>query len=140
MDLAASVKQGTRAGLLVLWELAKVIVPAVVLVHLLEQSGWLPRISGWLGPVMGIFGLPGEAALALVSANVASIYAGLGVVVALGLNAKETTIVAAMMMINHAAISETALVAKAGARAGWVLAARTVAMVVVALLLNWLLP
>jgi len=138
--LAASVKRGTSAGLHVLWELAKVIVPAMIAINVLEQSGWLTRLSDWLGPLMAIFGLPGEAALALVSANVASIYAGLGVVVALGLNAKETTIVAAMMMINHAAISETALVAKAGARAGWVLAARTVAMVIVALLLNWLLP
>jgi hypothetical protein len=140
VDLAASVKRGTGAGLRVLWELGKVIVPAMVAINVLEQSGWLTRLSDWLGPLMGIFGLPGEAALALVSANVASIYAGLGVVVALGLSAKETTIVAAMMMINHAAISETALVAKAGARAGWVLAARTAAMVVVALLLNWLLP
>lgn len=140
MDLAASVKRGTSAGLHVLWELAKVIVPAMVAIHVLEQSGWLTRLSDWLGPLMGIFGLPGEAALALVSANLATIYAGLGVLVALGLSAKETTIVAAMMMINHAAISETALVAKAGARAGWVLAARTAAMVVVALLLNWLLP
>lgn len=140
MDLGASVRQGTRAGLLVLWELAKVIIPAVVLIHVLERSGWLALISNWLGPVMGFFGLPGEAALALVSANLSTIYAGLGVTVALGLPARETTILAAMMMINHAAISETALVAKAGARAGWVLLARTVAMVVVALLLNWLLP
>lgn len=140
VNLAASVRRGTQAGLVVLWELAKVIVPVVVLVHLLEQSGWLPRISGWLGPVMGIFGLPGEAALALVSANLSTIYAGLGVTVALGLPARETTIVAAMMMICHSAIAETALVAKAGARAGWVLLARVVTMVVVALLLNWLLP
>lgn len=140
MNIAASVRRGTQAGLVVLWELAKVIVPAVVLVHVLERSGWLTRISEWLGPVMGVFGLPGEAALALVSANLSTIYAGLGVTVALGLSARETTIVAAMMMICHGAISETALVAKAGARAGWVLLARAVTMAIVAILLNWLLP
>ena len=88
---------------------------------------------------MGIFGLSGEAALALVSANLSTIYAGLGVAVALGLPARETTILAAMMMINHSAISETALVAKAN-RAGWVLLTRTVTMAVVVLPLNWLLP
>lgn len=140
MDWTASIKRGTLSGARVLWELAKVIVPAMIVINVLEKTGWLARLSVWLGPLMGLVGLPGEAALALVSANFVSTYAGLAVLVALALPVKETTILAVMMLINHAAISETALVAKTGAKAGLVLLTRTVAMVIVALVLNWTLP
>lgn len=137
MDLTASTKKGVIVGLRVLWELAKVIVPAVAVINVLDKTGFLLRLSEWLGPVMGIFGLPGESALVLVTANLVSPYAGLAMIVALALPVKETTILCAMMMLNHAAVSETALVAKAGARSSWVLLARTAAMVLVGLALNW---
>jgi len=140
MNWAVSVRRGVRTGLEVLWDLAKVIVPATVVIHVLDRSGWLGHLSDWLSPLMGIFGLPGESALALVSANLVNFYAGLGVLVALGLSAREKTILAAMIMLSHSAIQETALVAKAGARARWVVAARTAAMFAVALVLNWVLP
>ncbi|MFZ5822741.1 MAG: nucleoside recognition domain-containing protein [Bacillota bacterium] len=140
MDLTASARKGLASGLRVLWELAKVIIPAVMVVHVLDRTGALLVLSQWLGPVMGIFGLPGESALVLVTANFVSFYAGLATIVALALPFKETTILAAMMMINHSAISETALVTRAGARGSWVLAIRTVAMVVVGLVLNWTMP
>jgi hypothetical protein len=140
VDLKASVKKGLLSGLRVLWELAKVIVPAVIVINVLDKTGVLTHLSHWLGPVMGLFGLPGESALVLVTANFVSFYGGLALIVALALPFKQTTILAAMMMINHGAISETALVSKAGARGSWVLAARTVAMVLVALLLNWTMP
>jgi hypothetical protein len=135
-----TVTRGARTGLKVIWELAKVIIPAVVIVHLLERTGMMPQLSRALGPVMSVFGLPGEGALVLVTANFVSFYGGLAALVALDLTWKQVTILAAMMMICHGAITETALVAKAGARAGWVLATRVAAMTVVGLLLNWLLP
>lgn len=140
MDVQASVWKGTRSGLKVLWELAKVIIPAVIAVSILERIGWLTRISETLGPFMAVFGLPGEAALVLVTANLVSFYAGLGTMVALGLTWKQLTILSAMVMICHAAISETALVARAGANAAWVLGARILAAVLVGLALNWVLP
>jgi hypothetical protein len=140
VDLKASVKKGLLSGLRVLWELAKVIVPAVIVVNVLDKTGVLMHLSQWLGPVMALFGLPGESALVLVTANFVSFYGGLALIVALALPFKQTTILAAMMMINHGAISETALVSKAGARGSWVLAARTVAMALVALVLNWTMP
>ncbi len=140
MHLQATVRKGTITGLKVLWELAKVIIPAVVVVEVLEKTGVLAHVSNALGPVMSVFGLPGEGALVLVSANFVGFYAGLATLVALDLTWKQLTILSAMIMICHAAISETALVAKAGARASWVLGARIVAMALVGLALNWILP
>ncbi|MDF2626786.1 MAG: hypothetical protein K0R39_617 [Symbiobacteriaceae bacterium] len=140
MQLTASITKGTRAGLKVLWEMSKVMIPAMVVVNVLDKAGALPYLSQALGPAMALIGLPGEAALVLVSANFMSIFAGLATMMALSLTAKQITILSAMMMICHAAVSETAIVAKAGARAGWVLWTRLVSMVVVAALLNWLLP
>lgn len=140
VDWAVSTKKGLLSGGRVLWELAKVIVPAVAVIHVLDKTGFLLHLSQWLGPVMGIFGLPGESALVLVTANFVSFYGGLAMIVALALPFKQTTILAAMMMINHAAISETALVTRAGARGSWVLALRTLAMILVGLVLHWTMP
>lgn len=140
MDLKASVRKGVLSGLRVLWELAKVIVPTMVVITLLDRTGVLLHLSRWLGPVMALFGLPGEAALALVMGWFTTFYGGLAALVALPLTVKQASILAAMIMINHAGISETALVAQAKARASWVLAARTVAMIVVGLAMNWLWP
>ncbi|HWI51271.1 MAG TPA: nucleoside recognition domain-containing protein [Symbiobacteriaceae bacterium] len=139
MQLRASVTKGTQTGLKVLWELAKVIIPAMVVVNVLDKAGVLPYISRALGPVMALFGLPGEGALVLVSANFVSFYAGLATLMALTLTWKQITILSAMMMICHGAIYETAMVARAGARAGWVLGTRVLAMVAVGLVLNGVL-
>jgi hypothetical protein len=140
LDWRVSTVKGTTTGFKVLWELAKVIVPAVMVVQVLDKTGVLTHVSRALGPVMGLFGLPGEGALVLVTANFVNFYAGLATLVALHLTWKQLTILAAMMMVCHGAISETVLVAKAGARSSWVLGTRVAAMVVVGLLLRWILP
>lgn len=141
MDLVASIRKGTLSGVKVLWELAKVIIPVAILVRVLEGTGLMVYISNALAPLMHLFGVPGEGALVLVSANLSSVYAGLGTMAALTtLTVKQKTILAAMMMICHSSISETALMAKTGAKAGWMLAVRFVASIVVGILLNLLWP
>lgn len=140
MDLRASLTKGTVTGLKVIWELAKVIVPAMVIINVLDKTGAITYISHALGPVMSIFGVPGEGSLVIVSANFVSFYAGLATLVALHLPWRSLTILATMMMLCHGATYETALAVKAGARGGVVLGARAVAMVVVGILLNLVLP
>lgn len=140
MDVRATTMKGINAGLRVLWELAKVMVPAVMVVTLLDRSGILDDFSRWLAPVMGVFGLPGESALVLVMANFVTTYAGLAVLMALDLTLKQKSILGAMMLICHGAISETPLLAKAGASGTWVLMTRFLAMVLAGLLMNWLWP
>lgn len=140
MELRATVTKGTASGLKVLWELAKVMVPAVMVVTVLDRSGVLTVVSDWLSPMMGIFGLPGEGALVLVTANFVTTYAGIALLMALDLTVKQKTILGAMMLICHGAISETPLVAKAGASGTWVLVTRLLAMIAAGLSMNWLLP
>lgn len=136
MQLTASLTKGTRTGLKVLWELAKVIVPAAMIVNVLDKVGVLPYIGHLLAPLMSVFGLPGESALVLLTANFVSYYAGLGILIALHLTAKQVTVLAVMMTICHGAIYETPMVAKTGARASWVLVTRIVAMIAGGLILN----
>lgn len=140
MQLQASITKGLTTGIKVLWELAKVLIPSVIVIRVLENAGVLAYISDALGPVMGLFGLPGEGALVLVLANFVSTYSALAAMIALHLEWKQVTILCVMVLICHAAITETALVAKAGARASLVLVARVVAMVVVGVLLRFILP
>lgn len=135
-----SVIKGIQSGLNVIWELAKVIIPAVIVVQMLERTGALAYLSRLLGPVMGWFGLPGEGALVLVAGNLVSFYSGLAALVALDPAPRQMLILGAMLLICHGAISETALVARAGARTTWVLGARVLAMVLVGAVLNIALP
>lgn len=133
------VLQGIKKGLWVLWDLAKVLIPAAVVVALLDYSGWLEIIASLFAPVMGWFGLPGEGALVLVTGNLLTTYPALALILTLDLTVKQITILSAMLMVCHSAIQETALVAKAGANWLWVLGTRLASMVIAGLVLNWLL-
>lgn len=59
---------GARRGLNVaLNNIAPNVVMAFVIIHFLKLTGLLDLIGKVFGPVMGIFGLPGQAMAALVS-------------------------------------------------------------------------
>jgi spore maturation protein SpmB len=60
---------GAKRGFYIAAELvAPAMVLAYVLIHVLTVTGLMDVIGKALGPVMGIFGLPGEAIVALVAA------------------------------------------------------------------------
>lgn len=105
---------GIRSGLKTLWMLTKVIVPVYFLVTLLGYTPILTMLAQVFEPVMVLFGLPGEAALALVLGNVLNLYAGIGVIVTLGLTTKQMTIMALMLSFSHSLVVETAVIKKTG--------------------------
>ncbi len=115
------IERGARKGLLVTLELAKYFLPAVVAVRMLEAWGLLEPMSRLVEPLMTYFQLPGEVSLALVMGAVSSPYAGIALLAALGLSAKELTIASTMLIFGHSLIIETAIVNKAGAN-GWLIA------------------
>ena len=60
---------GAKKGLFITLEvIAPAMVMAYVLVEVLKIAGVMPLIGTLLSPVMAVFGLPGEASVALLAA------------------------------------------------------------------------
>jgi len=88
---------------------------------------------------MHLIGLPGEAALPIVLGALVSFYAGVGAVVPLGFDAKEITIIAAIMLAAHDLPLESVISRKTGSKVGSLLFTRVLAALALALLLNYLI-
>lgn len=119
-----SLKDGIKKGFETVWMLAKVLVPVYFLVTILDHTPFMVWIAYAFEPLMGIFNLPGEAALALVLGNVLNIYASLGVIRAFDFTIHEITTLAIMISFSHSLIVETVVTSKMGIKYSHVLLIR----------------
>ncbi|MGD7093663.1 nucleoside recognition domain-containing protein [Bacillus subtilis] len=127
---------GLAAGFQTTWTLGKVIFPVTLLVTLLQHTpvmDWLVRL---ITPVMGLFGLSGEAAIPLVLGNMLNLYAGIAGILTLDLSVKEVFILAVMLSFCHNLIIESTVAAKVGIRIGVILAVRIGLAAVSAIVIN----
>ncbi len=81
--------------------LAKIVVPVTLVVVALEQLNLMVSIAEWFNPLVRFFGLPGEAALALLLGFFVNIYAAIGVIIVLPLSPREITVLAVMILTSH---------------------------------------
>lgn len=123
----------------VIWIL-KIVLPISLIVSFLQFFGFIDFLSELLTPFFVLIGLPGEAAIVFISSLFLPLYAPIAIIATLSLSLREITILALMCLTTHNLVVETAVQSKTGSRA-WILAPmRIVASILVALLLNWLLP
>jgi hypothetical protein len=115
-------KLGVLAGLQTFWDLAKVMIPAYGVTLALQQIGAIDRLSALARPLMSAMGLPGDAAVPLVVGYVLNIYAAVGSMQALHLDARQVTVLAVAILIGHNLVVEGAVLHKAGMN-GFVFAA-----------------
>jgi spore maturation protein SpmB len=119
-------KRGFADGLKTAFALLRVVLPVFAVIKVLEHTpviGWLSTV---FDPLMWVVGLPGEAALAVVTGMLLNFYASLGIILALGLNAWQITIMAVMLSCCHELVLESAIIKKTGIAAWPVLAIRLV--------------
>jgi spore maturation protein SpmB len=119
-------KRGLADGLKTALTLLKVVLPVFAVIKVLEHTpviGWLSKV---FDPLMRFVGLPGEAALAVVTGMLLNFYAALGIILALGLSAWQITIMAVMLSCCHELVLETAIIKKTGIPAWPVLTIRLV--------------
>ncbi len=99
--------------------LFKIMLPAMILVRILDQFGFSQSIGEFIGPVMALVGLPAEAGIVWAVAMFSSLFGGIGALITLApqmdLNVGQVSILAAMMLFAHALVIEQAVVHKAGA-------------------------
>jgi len=113
-QLRRDVLVGARSGLETFWDLAKVMVPALLGALVLQKVGAIDALAHAAAPVMHLVGLPGSAAVPLVVGWVLNIYGAIGSMQPLGLTPHEVTVLAVAVLIGHNLIVEGAVLQKAG--------------------------
>jgi hypothetical protein len=131
---------GAKGALRTIWFLLRIILPVTLAVALLDWLGALAWIARILSPVMGLVGLPGEAALVFISSIFLNIYSALAVASAMALDMRSATILAIMCLTAHNLIVETAVMKKTGSSGSKMAALRVGVALAAAFAFNLLLP
>ena len=122
-----------------LW-MIKITVAVSFGIMLLGHFGVIEWISKVLSPVFIHFGLPGEAALAYVSGYFVNMYSAIAAAVTLDLGPRAMTIMGVMALCSHNMIVESAVQHKTGSSTIRVVLVRTLSGIILAYLLNIILP
>jgi len=125
-----AIRKGINKGFKTTWMLAKIMIPVYFIVTFLKYTPVLDGISFIFKPLMMIFGLPGEAALPLVLGNFINLYAAIGAMGALTLNAYQITILAVMLSFSHSQIVESAIIKKVGLKIRYAICVRVSAALI----------
>ncbi|MGE6488972.1 nucleoside recognition domain-containing protein [Paenisporosarcina sp. NPDC076898] len=132
----STIKNGLLAGLSTTWTLSKIIFPITLLLVILQFTPVLPWIIDFVSPVMGIFGLRGDAAIPLVLGNALNLYAGIAGILSLELTVKEVFILAVMLSFSHNIFIETGVALKVGVKLWVVLLVRFGLAAISAIVIN----
>ncbi len=136
MITAKTWKNGFANGLTTSFLLLKVIIPVFALIKILEHTPVIGWIAQFCDPLMRFVGLPGEAALAVVTGMFLNFYAAIGIIIALGLTAWQITIIAVILSCCHELVIETAIIKKTGIRAWPILGIRLATAIGAGVILN----
>ncbi|WP_141432977.1 nucleoside recognition domain-containing protein [Bacillus sp. 03113] len=134
--LFSSMKKGLLVGLKTTWSLSKIIFPITLIVSLLRHTPVLPWIIHLIEPIMGWFGLSGDAAIPLVIGNFLNLYAGIGAILSLDLSVKEVFILAVMLSFSHNLLVESSVAIRVGVKPWIILVVRMGLAVVSAFIIN----
>lgn len=120
--------------------LLKVMVPALVVVKVLDEFGATAWVAVVLSPLMALVGLPDEVAIVWAAAMLVNIYTGMvvfyDVVPQLGLNVAQVTVLGTLILVAHSLPVEGAVAKAAGASWRSTLALRLGGALVLGALLN----
>lgn len=134
--IMSTVRKGIHAGLKTTWTLGKIIFPITLLIVILQHTPVLPWIIDFVSPLMGLFGLSGEAAIPLVLGNALNLYAGIAGILSLELTVKEVFILAVMLSFSHNLFIESGVAMRVGVKLWVILVVRIGLATVSAILIN----
>jgi len=138
--LYSCVQKATPSAIKTLIWLFQWMIPLSLAVTLLDYSGFLVIIAGWLNPVFNLIGLSGQSSLVFITAGLLNIYSAIAVIASLSLNMREITILAIMCLISHNLIIETIVQKKTGSSAFRMVAIRLGMAILAGILFNLTLP
>lgn len=135
-----SIREALPKGLKTAYWLLKITIPVSFAVVLLDYFGGIDFIAGYTTPVFKLIGLPGVAAIVLITSVFTNIYSVIAVLTALALPTREGTIIAVMCLISHGFVIETAVLRKTGSSVVRMLVLRLTASFLVGWFMNLLMP
>lgn len=138
--LLMCVKQAWPMGLKTSIWLIKLTLPVSFAVLLLDYFGLLVIMAEYTSPIFKLIGLPGVAALVLITSIFTNIYSVVAVLTTLALPVRDGTILAVMCLISHGFLIETAILKKTGSSAIRMLLLRLISSFIIGGILNFILP
>ncbi len=127
---------GMADGLKTSLSLLKVIIPVFAIIKVLEHTTVIEWISRAFDPLMDMLGLPGGAALAMVTGMLFNFYAAIGIILALNLSTWQITIIAVMLCCCHELVLESAIIKKTGMSTWPILTIRLVTALAAGIVMN----
>lgn len=110
--LIGAVKVGFKKGILCCWTLIKIIVPVYVAITFVKYTPIMDWIIGIFSPIMGLFHLPGQAAVPWITSFFLDEYGAIAAMKAVGLAGMEITIMSIMVIMAHSLFIEAAIIKK----------------------------
>lgn len=127
---------GLKSGVRTTWELGKIVFPVTVVVSVVRYTPLYDGLVSGMTPLMGLIGLPGEAAVPLVLGNLLNLYASIGAILTMDLSVKEVFILALMLGFSHGLPLETAICRRIGVSAALVIGFRVAVAIAAAAAVN----
>jgi len=94
-----------------------VIFPVTLIVSILRYTPFYDALLSVLTPVMGLIGLPNEAAIPIILGNLLGLYAAIGAILTMEMTVKQVFILALMLGFSHMLPVESAVCRRVGVSA-----------------------
>ncbi len=135
--LISAIRVGFRKGLLCCWTLIKIMLPVYICITFIKYSPVMGWIVGIFSPFMGLFHLPGEAAVPWITGLFSDEYGAIAAIKAVGLKGYEITVVSIMVMFAHSLFVEAAIIKKLDLSLLFFTCYRLVAAIIAGILFGW---
>lgn len=131
-------RAGVKKTLQMAFLMARIVLPVTLLVVGMERLELLAPMARFFYPLLRYFGLPGEAALALLLGYLLNIYAAIGALSALTLSAREVTVIAVIILTTHSLPMESPVLSFTGLPTWITIPLRIAAGLVMGVIVNYL--
>ena len=135
-----SLTEGVKQGLYAFYTLLKIMTPVYIVIAILKELGIVAYLAVFFAPFMKYFGLPGEAALVIVSGWTVNLYGAIAALAGLSFSVRQVTILATILGISHSLVMETAIISRMKGRPWVILILRLSLGLIAGLLMNLILP
>ena len=108
--------KGFKNGIKISFKIAPFILPLYIFVDFFKHTKLFLFIADFFKPAMKLMGLPGEAAIVLLSGFLINLYAAIGAMAPFNFTSKEITIIGLVLGIAHNLIIESMILSKSGVK------------------------